>query len=561
MHSSFIALAAVVCVLALACAIESWFGAQLTDGNLRSDLKPLLRGSGGFGEIMAMASILFAGFTLHINRRSRALACGVTAVLAWLGTIQSLERAPFIGASFGFSLLITGAVIAKLRRGRTFLRLSLLISAMALVLISQMVSLGAKSTPVHSTVARLNQNLVADNNARARFLFWGVGLEMLREHPLLGVGGNNYEAEYAEARAKFSVTHPNSPLIGMNEDLLTVYAHNEYIQQLAELGVIGFLLFLSAGTILVISFWRAMRRSRLTLPAFGAGGAMLAFAVSSSASGSSFRYFGGGLLFFFAAAIVVRIASLPHSATEKAEKLHQFSGNLYRSIVPCLFALTLLIVGALSAQAAGAVLAGLAQNSAESGTAESYYRTSLRVFPYSAATHFSYGIWLYNQRRSAESETHLTYALERGFNSSICYAYLAGAQDSAGNQAEAEQTFARAVHAYPVSVFLLVRHAIALEHLGRSEESRTEFSRALFLDAGSARGWQDLINNDIDAAYATSQQDKTIALPGQLVPQSAVFEVLQENEQRFPQAVHTGFRARMRAEQQLLTNGSGQVNK
>jgi predicted Zn-dependent protease len=219
------------------------------------------------------------------------------------------------------------------------------------------------------------------------------------------------------------------------------------------------------------------------------------------------------------------------------------------------------MVGALSAQATGTVLAGVAQNSTESGTAESYYQNSLRVFPYSPATHFSYGAWLYHERRGAEAATHLNYALERGFNSSICYALLAGAQDSAGKEAEAEQTLARAVQAYPVSAFLLVRHAIALEHAGRKEESKTEFSQALLLDARAARGWQQLINNDIDAAFAAAQQDNSIALPGQLTPQSAVFEVLQENEQRFPQSLHTGFRARMRAEQQQLTNGSAQVNK
>ena len=562
MQASLGALAGVVSVLAIACAIESWFGAQLTDGNLRSDLKPLLRGSGGFGEIMAMAAILFAGLALHINRRRRAMACGVIAILAWLATIQSLERAPFLGASAGFGLLIIGAVIAKSRSRRTLWRLSLLITTLALVLFSQTApSIATQSTAAPSTVARLSQNLSHDNNARSRFLFWGVGLEMARAHPLLGVGGNNYESEYAAARAQFSADHPNSSLIGMNEDLLTVYAHNEYIQLLAELGLVGFLLFLLASLVLVLNFWRAVRHPRLTLPALGAGGAMLAFAISSGASGSSFRYFGGGLLFFFAAAIVVRIANAQRSASDKPEKLVQVGGNFCRVIVPCLCAFALLIVGVLSAQATGAVLHGLAQNSSDAAKAESYYQASLRAFPPSAATQFSYGMWLYQRGRWAESVTHLSYALERGFNSSICYAYLAGAEDAAGNQVSAEQTLATAVSAYPVSVFLLVRHATALARIGRSEESKTEFSKALLLDARAARGWQQLINNDIDAAFVAAQQDKSIALPGELRPQSAVFEVLQENEQRFPDAARTGFRARMRAEQQQLTNRAAQPNK
>ncbi|MGB8509031.1 MAG: hypothetical protein WCD76_11660, partial [Pyrinomonadaceae bacterium] len=40
-RASFKALGVVVWILGIACALESWFGAPLTDGNLRGDLKPL----------------------------------------------------------------------------------------------------------------------------------------------------------------------------------------------------------------------------------------------------------------------------------------------------------------------------------------------------------------------------------------------------------------------------------------------------------------------------------------------------------------------------------------
>ena len=74
LHSSFVTLGGIVCLLAIACAIESWFGAPLTDGNLRNNLKPILRGSAGFGEIMAMAAILFASLALHLNRTTRCVS-------------------------------------------------------------------------------------------------------------------------------------------------------------------------------------------------------------------------------------------------------------------------------------------------------------------------------------------------------------------------------------------------------------------------------------------------------------------------------------------------------
>ncbi|HET9787434.1 MAG TPA: tetratricopeptide repeat protein, partial [Pyrinomonadaceae bacterium] len=136
-----------------------------------------------------------------------------------------------------------------------------------------------------------------------------------------------------------------------------------------------------------------------------------------------------------------------------------------------------------------------------------------------------------------------------GFNSSICYAYLAGAADSAGDSELAERTLATAAHVYPASVFLLVRYAVVLERNGQRAEASEVFARALSLNARAARGWRQLIDNDIDAAYLAAKQDLNIAKPGELLPEAAVFQVLQENEQRFPTAVRTGWRARMREQQ------------
>ena len=549
LHSSFVALAGIVCMLAIACAIESWFGAPLTDGNFRNDLKPVLRGSGGFGEIMAMAAILFASLSLHLNRRRVAIACGVTAMLGWLATLQSLERAPFVGASVGFALLIAGTVITSFRSRRTLLRLCLVVSAGASILFFQtMPSLTTATNAPRSTVTRLGQNLGSDRNTRVRFLFWGAGVEMLRAHPVVGVGGNNYETAFPAARAQFAAAHPGSPLIAMNEDLLSVYAHNEYIQMLAELGLAGFSLFLMLSLALLATFWRALKSRRQTLPVLGAAGAMLAFAISSGASGSSFRYLGGGLLFFFAAALINRVATRKTNSQTLSSK-QTVPAGLSRVPPLCLCAVMLIFVSVLSVQAAGTMLHGLGQTSSNPNRAERYYHASLTALPSSAATHFSYGLWLQDQGRAAEAVFHLTYAVAHGFNSSICYAYLAAAQESAGNQEAAEQVLAEAVRVYPVSVFLLVRHSVALKKLGRGEDSENEFARALSLDSRAARGWQQLIENDIDAALAAGQHDTTIALPGELIPQAAVFEILQENERRFPELADKGWRARMRTGQ------------
>jgi hypothetical protein len=137
-------------------------------------------------------------------------------------------------------------------------------------------------------------------------------------------------------------------------------------------------------------------------------------------------------------------------------------------------------------------------------------------------------------------------ALEKGFNSSICYVYLAGAEEAAGDLSSAERTLASAVKVYPASVFLLVRHAAVLARNGKDIASKEVLATALLVDSRAARGWQQLIDNDIDAAYVAAKRDPDIALPGELSPEAAVIEVLKQNEQRFPAAINSGWRARRR---------------
>jgi hypothetical protein len=89
---------------------------------------------------------------------------------------------------------------------------------------------------------------------------------------------------------------------------------------------------------------------------------------------------------------------------------------------------------------------------------------------------------------------------------------------------------------------------LALSSVGRDHEAGLEMSAAILIDSRCARGWQQLIENDIDAAIAASKRDPGIvARPGELKPEDAVFAVLEENEKRFPEAVNSGWRAQMRS--------------
>jgi O-antigen ligase len=551
---SIFTLGSVICLLAISCLIESVTGAALTDHSLRQTAKPLLRGFSGFSETMAVASTIFFGLALELRKKRRAVMCGATALLAWLATVQTLERAPILGGAAGLLLLTIGSILMPSCRPRSMPRAGVLAFALVLITALEVAPLGSiysNSPAPANALQRFKTTSLTESNTSVRLLYWASGWEMFRRHPLLGVGANNYEVAFPWARAQFAESNKNSPLIELNEQLLTQYAHNEYVQILGELGAVGFLLFLLFCVALIVTFWRALRRARRPLLALGSGAGLLAFAVSSGASAFSFRWLGSGLIFFFAAALVSHFALSGKRPEVKAPLrvptmiAPSFPFAFRRLAVGLAFSVLMLLWA--STQAGNSVLRALAQRSRSPVDAEQLYRMSLRCNPFDGATHYDYGSLLYQQKRPSEAVLHLRRALAYGINTSTSYAFLAAAEEELGDLNSAERTLAFAVRVYPRSVFLLVRHAVALERLARREESHMEFSAALLLNSRAARGWYQLIQYDVDEAMKAARQDPTIAIPGELLPENAVHMVLKENERRLNILPTSGWRGRMRA--------------
>lgn len=529
LRASLNTLAVVISILSVSCMIEFW-GAPNQSG-VRT--VSLFRFFNGFGEMLAVVIPLFTALALQLRRTRAALLCGATAIAAWLAMLQALERSPIIGASVALLVLALLSLTLRSFRPRSLRRAALLLSAFALVTALQVLP-SPLTRGRSSAVTRFQATSASEPNTRVRFLFWGIGLEMLREHPLHGVGANNYDVAYPQARAQFAQKHSASPLIAMHEEMLVERAHNEYVQMLAELGIVGFTLFLIFCGALVIAAWRALRRSRSALVP-GACCSLIAFALSSGASSASFRWMGGGLIFFFAAALVSRFSAGQEEAAQRP--IIKLSLSAARMATAGAFVLALLMFCGRGAQATNSFLHGSARAWANRHTAEQFYTGALRWNPFDAATHLNYGLWLYNERRPSEAVPHLRYAVERGMNASVCYAYLAAAETAAGQTAAAEKTLREAVSVYPRSVFLRVRHATALKLAGNAEDAEKEFAVALSLDARTARGWLELMNAGREAAKVTAHNDKSIAMPGELYPENCIHAVIAEFELARPQLV------------------------
>lgn len=492
--------------------------------------RSILRGF-GLGEPMAVVVPLFTALALNVRRWRAALFCGATAVLAWLAMLQAFERAPFIAASAGLVLLAAAAIASPRFRPRGVRRTVVLASVFFAVTVLQTMptpiafALTRGRPMVFGRVASIS---TADPNTNVRLLWWQLALGMARKHPIAGVGANNYDVAFSDARAEFAANHPDSPLIELTEGFLTVRAHNEYLQILAELGATGLILFLAFSVALVWFACRALCYARSPLVP-GAIGSLLAFAISSGASSISFRWMGSGLLFFFAAALVTSFAS---NGAQPEWQRRSIAPVFVSRLSVASFAFALVMVCVMGAQGLNVIMHGMAQASKNTVEADRDYRAALSWNPYEAAAQYNYGTWLFNNRRPAEAAPHLLYGVERGYNTSIAYAYLAAAEAGAGDRGKAEATLAYAVKVYPRSVFARVRHASALADIGNTAEAEREYTAALSINEYMARGWWQLIRFGKNAA--TAAKDSHTATPGELLPSDGALLTVAET------AMHIG---------------------
>ncbi len=88
------------------------------------------------------------------------------------------------------------------------------------------------------------------DSAMGRIFIWKVSWEMVQDSPILGIGYGNYPVEYLNYQAKFFSHKENGGYYDRASNLKD--AHSEYLQVLAETGIVGLFLFFLTGTIFCV---------------------------------------------------------------------------------------------------------------------------------------------------------------------------------------------------------------------------------------------------------------------------------------------------------------------
>lgn len=125
---------------------------------------------------------------------------------------------------------------------------------------SEDVPLGYKLLP--NFIANRLQGLFANQNAIQRTVFFEDGLKLFARNPILGSGLGCFENGIKSVQSFFYETK---------------YAHNHYIQMLAETGLIGLLLFMGVLIVSAIALWGELRKKEKANPLAPALAAALIF--------------------------------------------------------------------------------------------------------------------------------------------------------------------------------------------------------------------------------------------------------------------------------------------
>ncbi|MBI5883901.1 MAG: O-antigen ligase family protein [Elusimicrobia bacterium] len=218
-----------------------------------------------FGQQMTLAilgSLCFLGYPPPgSSRKLNLAACLSFLAVVITALILSQGRGAFVALAAGFA-----AICVIDRRFRKYGYLAMAAGAAGVVLLEV---IPESSRSISRTLFRDGFSS-GDNNLNPQFhrlILWRVGLDMFKDYPLLGIGLGNYKTQF--------VSYFQGKVDGQ---WVWHSAHNIYIHQLAERGLVGLGALLSFLGILTVRAYRRAKQSP-TGPNLWAWSVMAAFLV------------------------------------------------------------------------------------------------------------------------------------------------------------------------------------------------------------------------------------------------------------------------------------------
>ena len=196
-----------------------------------------------YGLILVTAIPLAVYYFLDEKRIIYRSIAGITTLLLILALLNTYSRGAFVTL-----IVILGLIALERRVSATFLLGGALAFLLLLPLLpgnfrERMSSLVALGSSAETAVYQ-------ESSFRGRTSEYISGLLMFSEHPLLGVGVNNYPINYQKYSSR----------LGLDSRTEERDAHSLYIETIAETGLLGFLTLAGLLTSLMVGLRRARKK-------------------------------------------------------------------------------------------------------------------------------------------------------------------------------------------------------------------------------------------------------------------------------------------------------------
>ena len=90
---------------------------------------------------------------------------------------------------------------------------------------------------------------------------WWMSIQMFKDHPIAGVGFNAWHLDYPDQQGEWFTNNPGTHLGLPKRGQHTLRAHNDYLQLVAELGIVGLGLLFWIATVHLKRAWRFVRNT------------------------------------------------------------------------------------------------------------------------------------------------------------------------------------------------------------------------------------------------------------------------------------------------------------
>ncbi len=218
--------------------------------------------SGPFENRNVLASFLVftmpvsAGFLFEKISKKLKIMVGLVGIITLIALIYTRTRGAWVGFIGAMAFFVSAKLMAE--GGMKKILKSLFTKKSLLIIFLMAICLGLLirydyNRKRHSFTRKFLSIANLKNPAtRHRFVMWRTGIDIIKEHPLLGTGMGTFKKIHPKYQGKYLETKKYGRFKGLSK-----FIHNDYLEITANTGILGLGTFL---WLIVILYWTGLKR-------------------------------------------------------------------------------------------------------------------------------------------------------------------------------------------------------------------------------------------------------------------------------------------------------------